>query len=98
MSDTILTIARTFPVNTKITSPDGGTTLWIQLDDKIDILEVFREAVNKKISFLPGRICSTTPEYNNCMRISCGKPFDKDLEKGLTTLGEIIKKQLTIIS
>ena len=91
ISNTALAIARYFPKGTRITAPQGGLTLWVELDSKVDGLKVFQAARKKKISIFPGIICSTTGRYRNFIRISCGYPWNDAVEKGVITLAQIIK-------
>jgi DNA-binding transcriptional MocR family regulator len=64
----------------------------LQLGGKVDSLDIFNEARKKKISILPGTICSTTRIYDGFIRISCGFPWHDTIEKGIQTLGEIIHR------
>ena len=75
---------------TRITAPQGGLTLWVELDKKVDGLNVFQEARKKKISIFPGLICSTTGRYRNFIRISCGYPWSEEIEWGIKVLSEIV--------
>ena len=93
ITNTALAIARYFPEGTRITAPQGGLTLWVELDKKVDGLKVFQEARKKKISIFPGIICSATGRYRNYIRISCGYPWSEKIEKGIRTLADIIKKR-----
>lgn len=94
ITNTALAIARHFPAGTRITAPQGGLTLWVELDKKVDGLKVFQEARKKKISIFPGIICSTTGRYRNFIRISCGYPWSQAVEAGIVTLAGIIKKMI----
>ncbi len=93
MSNTALAIARHFPPGTKLTSPQGGLLLWLQLNDSVDGLSLYQEARKHHISILPGIICSTSDKYKNYIRISCGHPWNEKLEKGIMTLGRIVSAQ-----
>ncbi|MDH5524656.1 MAG: PLP-dependent aminotransferase family protein [Desulfobulbaceae bacterium] len=90
----LVTIARMigeyFPAGTKITAPQGGYILWVQLDDKVDGFELFHRAKQENISILPGEICSSTSGYKNCIRISCCHPWSAELEEGIKKLAELI--------
>jgi DNA-binding transcriptional MocR family regulator len=90
VSNTALAVAQHFPAGTKISAPKGGLCLWVQLPASIDSLELFRRAMEKKIAVLPGIICATTDAYRNCIRISCGMPWSRQLDQGLRTLAGII--------
>jgi DNA-binding transcriptional MocR family regulator len=90
VTNTALAIARYFPDGTRITAPQGGLTLWVELDRRVDGLKVFHAARKRNISIFPGAICSTTDRYNHCIRISCGYRWGENVEAGIRTLAEII--------
>jgi len=81
-----------FPEDTKVSRPAGGFVLWVQLNKKINTFKLRVEAMKHNISVVPGKIFSANCNYNNCIRISFGKPWDKDADYGLLMLGKIIKK------
>jgi DNA-binding transcriptional MocR family regulator len=85
-------IARHFPEGTRITAPQGGLTLWVELDRRVDGLKVFQAAREKKISIFPGIICSNTGRYRNYIRISCGYPWSDAVEQGIRSLAAIIRQ------
>ena len=89
--NTALAVARHFPGGTRITAPKGGLTLWLELDPAVDGMQVFNEARKKKISILPGIMCSTTEKYKNFIRISCGFRWSEAIENGIAALGRIVK-------
>ncbi len=90
-SNTALAVARHFPKGTRITAPKGGLILWLELDPAVDGMQVFHEARKRKIAILPGIMCSTTKQYKNFIRISCGFRWSEEIEKGIATLGNIVK-------
>jgi len=92
IGNTALAIARHFPEGTRITAPQGGLTLWVELDGGVDGLKVFQEARRRRISIFPGIICSTTGRYRNHIRISCGYPWSDTVEKGIIALADIVKR------
>ena len=80
-----------FPDNIKMSIPNGGFTLWLELDKKIDTYNVYREAVQQKISIAPGSMFTLQERYGNCMRISYGMPWTAQVDNALKTLGGIVK-------
>jgi DNA-binding transcriptional MocR family regulator len=92
MADMTLAVARYFPKDTRVSTPKGGLTIWVQLKDSVDSLELFRKALAAKIAVLPGIICANTDSYRHCIRISCGLPFDEALDRGVRTLAAICDK------
>ncbi len=90
VGNTALAIARHFPNGTKITAPQGGLILWVQLDDKVDGLEVYQEARKHHIAIIPGILCSNSDKYKNFIRISCGNLWSEKIEGAIAKLGQII--------
>jgi DNA-binding transcriptional MocR family regulator len=88
------TIEKTFPAGTKVTRPAGGFVLWLELPRPLRSQELFRRALEKGICFVPGDVFSPGGRYNNCMRLSCGHPWDARIEKGVATLGALASAAL----
>ncbi len=86
-----IALSKYFPSDTQISFPRGGMFIWVVLNKKIDSFEVYQRAYQEKISILPGIICSSSDRYKNCLRINCGIKWNPRLEKGIETLGRIIK-------
>jgi len=84
-------IARHFPDGTRATRPEGGLTLWVELDRAVSGLDVFQQARRQGIAILPGSICSTTNRYGNCIRLSFGFPWSAAMEAGVARLGSIVR-------
>ena len=83
-----------FPPDTKVSRPHGGFILWVQLNRKVNTFKLRVEAMKHNISIVPGKIFSANCDYNHCIRISFGKPWDSDADYGLMMLGKLIKKML----
>jgi len=83
-----------FPEDSKVSRPQGGFVLWVELNKKINTFKLRAEAMKHKISIVPGRIFSVSANYSNCIRISFGKPFTEEAEYGLMILGKLIRKML----
>lgn len=83
-----------FPENTKISQPQGGFMLWLELDKKIDTAELYDVAILQNISFAPGRMFTQHNQYNNCMRINYALEWSDKLENDLKILGNIVKNSL----
>ena len=81
-----------FPADTKISRPAGGYVLWVQLNKKVNAFKLRTEAMHHKISIVPGKIFSGSCNYNHCIRISFGKPWDDNADYGMMMLGKLVKK------
>lgn len=81
--------AKYFPEGTRITRPDAGYLLWVELPKKVDAVKLFRAAVAAHITIVPGTIFSTTGRFRNCIRISCGYRWSDTIDRALVTLGRL---------
>lgn len=90
------TIRTYFPGGTRISEPQGGFTLWVELDARLNTLELADLLAPHKISIMPGSLFSLQPQYANCVRLSYGLPFDERVARGLQTIGQIIHHQLAL--
>jgi DNA-binding transcriptional MocR family regulator len=84
-------IATHFPANTKISRPQGGYALWIELDKSVNAFELYQAAMTHNISIAPGQIFSTDARFTNFIRISFGIPYDDVVEHSFNVLGELIR-------
>ena len=85
----IRTIDRAFPRGTRVSRPDGGFVLWVELPRPIASRDLFNAALRKGICFVPGDVFSASNRYANCLRVSCGSAWNARIERGLETLGEL---------
>jgi len=83
-------IAEYFPADIKVSRPQGGYVLWIELNKKIDAFELYERALNYNISISPGQIFSTDSRFTNFIRISFGMPYNDEIERSFKTLGRLI--------
>lgn len=83
------TVDRSFPVETRITSPNGGFVLWIEMPDSFDCSKLFQRAMQERICFAPGHLFTAASRYRNCLRLSCGHEWDYRVERSVERLGEL---------
>jgi DNA-binding transcriptional MocR family regulator len=82
-------VARYFPAGTRVTRPQGGHVLWVELPGNADTLELHREALAAGISIAPGPIFSARQRCRNCLRLNCANPWSEKLEQALVKLGRL---------
>jgi len=86
---TACAICKYFPAGTKVTRPLGGFILWVELPKSVNALRLYQQALEAKISIVPGPIFSAKQRYQNFIRISCGHPWSIELEQALAKLGQL---------
>jgi DNA-binding transcriptional MocR family regulator len=85
-------ISTFFPATTKISRPQGGYALWIELNKSINAFELYQAAIKQNISIAPGQIFSTDARFTNFIRISFGLPYDETVEQSFRVLGALVKR------
>lgn len=87
-------IAQSFPAGTRVTHPDGGFVLWIEMDKNIDTTKLYYKALNQNICFAPGSLFTASGLYAHCLRISCGDVWSDALESAIHRLGTLACEEL----
>ncbi len=83
-------IEKFFPVNTRISYPQGGFVLWVELPFDLDTVELNVRTLQRGVSLAPGVLFSATGKYRNCMRLNfTDKPSAKN-EAAIKTIAEEI--------
>ena len=85
-------ILQYFPPDAKVSRPQGGFVLWIQLDRQLNAYRLYREALKHNVSVAPGQLFSAKGQFGNCLRLSYARPWDAEVEEALRTLGSLIRK------
>ncbi|WP_263139159.1 PLP-dependent aminotransferase family protein [Pseudomonas sp. RIT-PI-AD] len=88
-----LAVQQHFPEGTQMTRPNGGFILWVSLPAKVNTKDLHLRALQQGISVAPGLIFSNTEQFNHCLRLTCGIPWNREAERAIMTLG-LLAKQL----
>ena len=83
-----------FPEHTRVTQPQGGMVLWLELPPQIDCVELYKKALEKRIAISPGVLFSAHNHFRHHVRISCGAVEGKKAQTALRQLGAIAKSML----
>lgn len=84
-------ITEFFPEDIRITQPQGGFVLWIEMKSG-DGYKLHKRALKSQIGIAPGQIFSAQGQFQNYFRLSYGLPWSDKIERGLKTLGELMSK------
>lgn len=83
------TVATHFPSGTRVSNPQGGCFLWVELPETVDALLLHGRALEAGVAFAPGPIFSAHGGYRNCIRISCGQPWNGQVEAAVKLVGRL---------
>jgi len=87
---TVKAVSLLFPEGTRVTQPEGGFALWVELPTGVDAMELHHLASRENIIIAPGPLFSATQKkYGNFIRLSCAVPWNDRVEKALKKLGKI---------
>lgn len=83
-------VSQYFPPGCRMTRPEGGYMLWIELPKSVDALQLHQLALMEGISVAPGSIFSAQRKYRNCVRLNFGYSWTPRLEKAVKTIGGLV--------
>jgi DNA-binding transcriptional MocR family regulator len=86
----IRAIGEYFPKGTKVSRPQGGLFLWVEMNKKINAVDLYEKAVRNQISIAPGSMFTLQNQFKNCMRLSYALPWNEKLESSLKLLGKLV--------
>lgn len=87
MSDAVMMY---FPEGTRVSRPQGGFVLWVELPGRSDSFEMARRALKEGISIAPGPLFSASGKFQNYFRLSCARVWDDRLERALIALARMV--------
>jgi DNA-binding transcriptional MocR family regulator len=73
---------------------EGGLHIFLEIP-KVDSRKLLEACIRKGVIFMPGHIFYVEEKVQNTLRIGFSKVSLKDIEKGLSIIGECVKEQLT---
>ena len=77
------------------TRPEGGLFLWITVPETLSTLDLFYEAIEEKVAFVPGEVFYPKAyKRHNTMRINFSYPTKEQIVAGVERLSKVIKKAL----
>lgn len=79
-----------FPAGTRVTRPQGGFVIWVELPGNLDSFELARELLEQGVSIAPGPIFSATRKYRNFLRLSCACVWDGRVDRALAALVRLL--------
>ncbi len=82
------------PKDVKVTHPEGGLFLWLELPEEINTKDMLKKAVDKNIGYVPGGAFYPNNRQENTIRLNFSNMKEDDIKKGIKILGEVIQEEL----
>jgi DNA-binding transcriptional MocR family regulator len=86
-------IAAHFPPGTRLSVPQGGMLLWVEMPGGRSGMDVFESALREGIRVAPGAMFSNSTRYDHFLRISCGQRTTPEIVLALQTLARIVSER-----
>ncbi len=88
------TLTEHMPEEVHWTHPQGGLFLWITLPEQMSSTDLFKEAVKRKVAFVPGESFYPCGGGSNTMRLNFSYATAEKINEGIGRLAETIKSRL----
>lgn len=88
-------IEQDFPEETRVSFPQGGFMLWVEMPSQIDGLVLAKRMEQHRIKIAPGGIFSASGKYRNCTRLNYARGTDPEFLDAVSLIGTEVKEMLT---
>ena len=82
-----------FPAGTRLTQPQGGFVLWVELPGAIDTVALHDAASGQGADFVPGALFSPSGSYGNFLRLNAGFPITAQTAAAIRRLGALLQEK-----
>ena len=82
---------RHFPRTARWNRASGGFFVWVTLPDRLDGEELLREALKRKVAFVPGRPFHCDGSGRNTIRLSFSQSDDASIDSAVADLGAALR-------
>jgi DNA-binding transcriptional MocR family regulator len=83
-------VMRYFPEGTRVSRPQGGFMLWIELVEGFDTLRLNRALADQGVQVAVGSIFSASGKYRNCLRMNYAAKPTPEIEEAVRKVGASI--------
>lgn len=87
-------LVKYFPEGVTWTDAEGGMFVWATLPEGIDTMEMFQDALEAKVAYVPGVAFYPDGRGKSSMRLNFSGPSPEELEEGIKRLGDVIRKKM----
>ena len=84
-------VHRYFPAGIKISYPQGGINLWLELDEGIDSFLLNERLQEYNIGIAPGALFSANAKYKNCLRLNFSDVPNIRIEEAIRLIGRQVE-------
>ncbi len=82
-------VRRFFPAGTRLSQPQGGYVLWVELPPRVDAMKLYALALAQGITIGPGHMFSASADYRHFIRLNYSYPWSRQIEDALKVVGRL---------
>ncbi len=86
-------IGRSFPAGTRVSNPQGGYLLWVEMPEQVNALKLYQRCKQVGITIAPGQLFSIEGKFHNCIRLNAAN-WNGCVEAAIETLGRLAEELL----
>lgn len=90
----VTAMRRHFPAGVTWTEPAGGLFLWVTLPEYLDTAEILKEAVARKVAYVPGASFHPAGDGQNTLRLNFSFCSPEKINEGIKRLGEVFDRAI----
>ncbi|MBR3874475.1 MAG: PLP-dependent aminotransferase family protein [Clostridia bacterium] len=83
-----------FPAGTKYTVPEGGLFIWVEMPETFNATEVFQEAVENNVAYVPGTHFYPYGGHHNTFRLNFSNSTPEQIKEGMEKLRKLFEKHM----
>lgn len=74
------------------TIPQGGLFVWVTLASKLDTWELFPQALERKMAYIPGRAFAVRGDHRNTLRLNFSNLAPAQIHQAVDRLAQVIRE------
>jgi 2-aminoadipate transaminase len=86
---------RFFPPEVRWTTPAGGLFIWATLPRELDATDLLRDAIARKVAFVPGVAFFSDGSGKNTLRLNFTSSSIERIEEGIARLGRVLQRAIS---
>lgn len=83
-------LVQTFPAGTRMTQPEGGCFIWVELPEGMDALQLLRQALDQGVSLMPGQLFSADRRFSRFVRLNYAAAPAPAVREATRVLGRLV--------
>ena len=87
-------VEASFPPATRVSRPQGGFALWVELPRGFDSHALIDQALDAGVCFVPGDVFSASRQFRHCLRLSAASRWTPAMAAGVQKLGRLATQML----